>query len=244
MGRLHGEIVRVLLGLVRGDAAPAVRRMATFCLRELAPDQPAAAQALLEASRDDDTHVRRAALTAMAGLLDPPAPVVARLDEALDDADAGTAGIAALALGELGRAERAAAPARARRVGANAGAAAGRATVGGAHGGTAMKRSVIVTGGTGGLGGVVVSAFLASGDRVVVPWIVEHESARLREHFADALRAAAARSWCSRRRRGGRRRERREGGRRTRRAGERRRRLRDGPASRDRSRRLGSPVSA
>jgi NAD(P)-dependent dehydrogenase (short-subunit alcohol dehydrogenase family) len=52
-----------------------------------------------------------------------------------------------------------------------------------------MKRSVIVTGGTGGLGGAVVSAFLASGDRVVVPWIVEQESARMREHFADALRA-------------------------------------------------------
>jgi HEAT repeat protein len=102
MGRLHGEIVRVLLGLVRGGQVPAVRRMATFCLRELAPDQPAAAQALLEASRDDDAHVRRAALTAMAGLFDPPAPVVARLDEALDDADASTAGLAALALGELG----------------------------------------------------------------------------------------------------------------------------------------------
>ena len=102
MGRLHGEIVRVLLGLVRGGAAPAVRRMATFCLRELAPDQPSAAQALLEASRDGDAHVRRAALTAMAGLLDPPAKVVARLGEALDDPDASAAGLAALALGELG----------------------------------------------------------------------------------------------------------------------------------------------
>jgi HEAT repeat protein len=101
MGRLHGEIVRVLLGLVRGGEAPAVRRMATYCLRELAPDQPAAAQALLEASRDRDTHVRRAALTAMAGLLDPPAAVISRLVEALDDADGVAAGLAALALGEL-----------------------------------------------------------------------------------------------------------------------------------------------
>jgi len=101
MGGLHGEIVRVLLGLVRGGEAPAVRRMATFCLRELAPDQPAAAQALLEASRDRDTHVRRAALTAMAGLLDPPEAVTARLALALDDPDAVAAGLAALALGEL-----------------------------------------------------------------------------------------------------------------------------------------------
>jgi NAD(P)-dependent dehydrogenase (short-subunit alcohol dehydrogenase family) len=52
-----------------------------------------------------------------------------------------------------------------------------------------MKRSVIVTGGTGGLGGAVVRAFLASGDRVVVPWIVAHESERTKELFADALRA-------------------------------------------------------
>jgi HEAT repeat protein len=101
MGRLHGEIVRVLLGLVRGGESPAVRRMATFCLRELAPDQPAAAQALLEASRDADTQLRRAALTAMAGLLDPPAAVIARLREALDDADPVAAGLAALALGEV-----------------------------------------------------------------------------------------------------------------------------------------------
>jgi len=52
-----------------------------------------------------------------------------------------------------------------------------------------MKRSVIVTGGTGGLGGAVVRAFLASGDRVVVPWIVAHESERMKQHFADALQA-------------------------------------------------------
>jgi NAD(P)-dependent dehydrogenase (short-subunit alcohol dehydrogenase family) len=52
-----------------------------------------------------------------------------------------------------------------------------------------MKRSVIVTGGTGGLGGAVVRAFLASGDRVVVPWIVAHESERMKQHFTDALQA-------------------------------------------------------
>jgi NAD(P)-dependent dehydrogenase (short-subunit alcohol dehydrogenase family) len=52
-----------------------------------------------------------------------------------------------------------------------------------------MKRSVIVTGGTGGLGSAVVGAFLASGDRVVVPWIVAHESERMKQRFADALQA-------------------------------------------------------
>ncbi len=52
-----------------------------------------------------------------------------------------------------------------------------------------MSRSVIVTGGTGGLGGAVVRAFLASGDRVVVPWIAASESDRMKGSFADALRA-------------------------------------------------------
>jgi len=52
-----------------------------------------------------------------------------------------------------------------------------------------MSRSVIVTGGTGGLGSAVVRAFLASGDRVVVPWIVASESERMKGPFADALRA-------------------------------------------------------
>ena len=50
-----------------------------------------------------------------------------------------------------------------------------------------MKSTVIVTGGTGGLGGAVVRAFLASGDRVVVPWIVAHESERMQQHFTNAL---------------------------------------------------------
>jgi len=52
-----------------------------------------------------------------------------------------------------------------------------------------MKRNVIVTGGTGGLGGAVVRAFLASGDRVVVPWIVANESERMQQHFTEALQA-------------------------------------------------------
>jgi NAD(P)-dependent dehydrogenase (short-subunit alcohol dehydrogenase family) len=44
------------------------------------------------------------------------------------------------------------------------------------------ERSVIVTGGTGALGRKVVEAFLAAGDRVTVPWIVEQEAAELGGH--------------------------------------------------------------
>lgn len=42
-----------------------------------------------------------------------------------------------------------------------------------------MGRSVLVTGGTGGLGAAVTTAFLEAGWRVVVPWIVERELERV-----------------------------------------------------------------
>lgn len=45
-----------------------------------------------------------------------------------------------------------------------------------------MGRSVLVTGGTGGLGAAVTSAFLDAGWRVVVPWIAERELARVPDH--------------------------------------------------------------
>jgi NAD(P)-dependent dehydrogenase (short-subunit alcohol dehydrogenase family) len=45
-----------------------------------------------------------------------------------------------------------------------------------------MPQSVLVTGGTGGLGAAVTQAFLDAGWRVVVPWIVEGELARVPRH--------------------------------------------------------------
>lgn len=45
-----------------------------------------------------------------------------------------------------------------------------------------MGRTVLVTGGTGGLGTAVTTAFLDAGWRVVVPWIVERELDRMPEH--------------------------------------------------------------
>ena len=53
-------------------------------------------------------------------------------------------------------------------------------------------RSVVVTGGTGALGSAVVEAFLAAGDRVVVPWIVPAEAERSRSAWAEPLRAGRA----------------------------------------------------
>lgn len=45
-----------------------------------------------------------------------------------------------------------------------------------------VTRSVLITGGTGGLGTAVTSAFLADGWRVVVPWIAERELSRVPDH--------------------------------------------------------------
>lgn len=101
-GRLHGEVLPLLLGLVRGDERPGVRRMASFALRELAPELPAAASTLLAASRDPAVGVRRAAFTALAALVDPPSEVAARLADALQsETDPIARRLAALALGEL-----------------------------------------------------------------------------------------------------------------------------------------------
>jgi NAD(P)-dependent dehydrogenase (short-subunit alcohol dehydrogenase family) len=45
-----------------------------------------------------------------------------------------------------------------------------------------MDRTVVVTGGTGGLGAAVTGTLLGEGWRVVVPWFVEEELARVEEH--------------------------------------------------------------
>ena len=48
-----------------------------------------------------------------------------------------------------------------------------------------MSNVVLVTGGSGFLGQAVVKRFLAAGETVVVPWIVEEEVERLRKHVGD-----------------------------------------------------------
>jgi HEAT repeat protein len=102
IARLHPEVGEVALGLSRAGEAPVVRRMALFCLRELAPDDPRTAQALLSASHDTEETLRRAALSAMAGLLEPPPELLQRLVDALrGDSDSACASLAAVALGEI-----------------------------------------------------------------------------------------------------------------------------------------------
>lgn len=50
------------------------------------------------------------------------------------------------------------------------------------------ERTVVISGGTGGLGRAVLARFLAAGDRVVVPWIVKREVDALEAEESDALR--------------------------------------------------------
>jgi len=55
-----------------------------------------------------------------------------------------------------------------------------------------MQRSVVVTGGTGALGRALAQAFLAAGDRVVVPWIVDRERDEVSQLWRAALQEGRA----------------------------------------------------
>jgi HEAT repeat protein len=105
IGRSHGEVLPLLLAMVRSGERAIQRRMATFALRELAPDSVEAAEVLLGATRDIDLQVRRAAFTATASLTTPPPGLARRLLEAVhEDDDAASRRLAALSLGEISRA--------------------------------------------------------------------------------------------------------------------------------------------
>ena len=103
--RLHEEAASVLVQLVSSGETAAVRRMATYALRQLAPDHPDALRAIVAATSDDDLAVRRAALTTLARAIQPPDSVIARLSEVLlSETDSASRTLAAVALGELGAA--------------------------------------------------------------------------------------------------------------------------------------------
>jgi HEAT repeat protein len=102
LGRLEGEVLPVLLHFVEGDERPGLRRLAVFALRELAPDRPETTRALLAASRDPDRELRRAALSALAVVLEETGDACDRLLEVLRrDPDPASRGLAASALGVL-----------------------------------------------------------------------------------------------------------------------------------------------
>ncbi len=103
LGQTQGEVHPLLLHLAQADPNPVARRMAAFCLRDLGPDDPRTPEALLAASRDGDLRVRRAALSALAAVVEPTPEVEERLREALlRDADGACRRIAAAVLRILG----------------------------------------------------------------------------------------------------------------------------------------------
>jgi HEAT repeat protein len=105
-GRLHAEVVPIVTGLARAGATPAVRRMAIFCLQKLAPERPESVAALLEASRDPDPVLRRAAVMALPAVAEAEGAVAARLAEAAErDPDPDVRRLAGRAR-ELAREER------------------------------------------------------------------------------------------------------------------------------------------
>lgn len=71
LGRLHGEVLPVLLAEARSARSAVRRRMSLFALRELAPERSETGEAFLAALDDADGHVRRAALSCFAKLGDP-----------------------------------------------------------------------------------------------------------------------------------------------------------------------------
>jgi HEAT repeat protein len=64
LGRSHGEVAAVPAGLATQHEDPAVRRMAIFCVLELAPEDPSTRAVLEDCARDPDREVRHAALLA------------------------------------------------------------------------------------------------------------------------------------------------------------------------------------
>jgi len=101
-GRILPEVVPLAIGLVTGAESAEVRRMATHCVRELAPERAESERALLVGSRDPERSVRCAALTALVGLSDPSRQVFDRLAEiAADPSDAAMRKLAVHALAAL-----------------------------------------------------------------------------------------------------------------------------------------------
>jgi HEAT repeat protein len=104
LGRLEGEVLPVLLQFARGEERPGTQRMAIFALRELAPDRPETTRALLAASHSEDLEVRRAAISALAVVLEETPAACERLSQALaEDPDPRSRALAASALGALAR---------------------------------------------------------------------------------------------------------------------------------------------
>jgi HEAT repeat protein len=98
-GRSMGEILPLAMGLMRGDENAWVRSMAVYCVRDLAPGEPEAVHAVIEACNDPDVRVRHAALTALAASFDSAAALECLVNAVADSPDPAARRIAVFSLG-------------------------------------------------------------------------------------------------------------------------------------------------
>ena len=103
LGRTQPEVLAVLLEEARDPARdPVRRRMLLYALRELGPERPETAQALLASLDDPEPELRRAALSCFAKLPEPPRACLERaLEIARGDPDPKLRRIAATVLPAL-----------------------------------------------------------------------------------------------------------------------------------------------
>lgn len=84
LGRIHPEVLHLLLHEAREARQPTRRRMSLFALRELAPEQDATHAVLLSALDDSDSAVQRAALSCFAKLCETPRTTADRILQILE----------------------------------------------------------------------------------------------------------------------------------------------------------------
>jgi HEAT repeat protein len=102
LGRMHGEVLPVVLHEARQAQSSSRRRMALYVLRELAPEQSATRAVVLERLEDPDANVRRAALSSLAKLNEPDSSCLERVIAILShDPDLSMRRIAAVVLPDL-----------------------------------------------------------------------------------------------------------------------------------------------
>jgi HEAT repeat protein len=71
LGRMHGEVLPVLIDTARTAPSPIRRRMAFYALRELAPERDETRDAMIAGLDDGSAEVRHAALSSISKLHEP-----------------------------------------------------------------------------------------------------------------------------------------------------------------------------
>jgi HEAT repeat protein len=104
LGRLHGEVLPLLLHAARASDSPTRQCMALYTLRELAPENSQTHESFVAALNAADPQVRRAALSSLAKLTDPSRDCLDRaLEIASNDEDPSLRRIAVTVLPDLAR---------------------------------------------------------------------------------------------------------------------------------------------